>query len=48
MNQKHPEAKFWYESQEQKVYASGYFTNQIAPDVLMSKVEEISNCFLEG
>lgn len=44
-NMKHPGVQFRYDSQEGAAYASGFFTNDIAPYNLMSKVDEISDCF---
>lgn len=44
-NMKHPGVQFRYDGQEGAAYASGFFTNDIAPYDLMSKVEEIGDCF---
>ena len=45
LNTQHPGVKFYYDEQEHRVYASGYFSNTMAPDSLMEKVHEVSDCF---
>lgn len=45
LNTQHPGVKFYYDEQEHRVYASGYFSNTMAPDCLMEKVHEVSDCF---
>ena len=45
LNTQHPGVKFYYDEQEHRVYASGYFSNTMTPDCLMEKVHEVSDCF---
>lgn len=45
LNTQHPGVKFYYDEQEHRVYASGYFSNTMSPDSLMEKVHEVSDCF---
>lgn len=45
LNTQHPGVKFYYDEQEHRVYASGYFSNTMTPDSLMEKVHEVSDCF---
>ena len=45
LNTQHPGVKFYYDEQEHRVYASGYFSNTMAPERLMEKVHEVSDCF---
>lgn len=45
LNTQHPGVKFYYEEQEHRVYASGYFSNTMSPERLMEKVHEVSDCF---
>lgn len=44
-NQKYPGVQFRYDTNEQAVYASGYFTVEMSPEELMQKVDEIETCF---
>lgn len=45
LNTQHPGVKFYYDEQEHRVYASGYFSNTMSPERLMEKVHEVSDCF---
>lgn len=45
LNTQHPQVKFYYDEQDNRVYASGYFSNTMTPENLMEKVHEVSDCF---
>lgn len=45
LNTQHPQVKFYYDEQDNRVYASGYFSNTMTPGNLMEKVHEVSDCF---
>lgn len=45
LNNEHPEIKFYYDIQEERVYATGYFNNTWSPDKLMQLVHTVSDCF---
>ena len=45
LNTQHPQVKFYYDKQDNRVYASGYFSNTMTPENLMEKVHEVSDCF---
>lgn len=45
LNNEHPEIKFYYDIQEERVYATGYFNNTLSPDKLMQLVHTVSDCF---
>lgn len=44
-NEKFPGVQFRYDESEKKVYATGYFTNQLKAYELMKRVQEIADCF---
>lgn len=44
-NEKFPGVQFRYDEAERKVYAAGYFTNQLKAYELMKRVQEIADCF---
>lgn len=45
LNTQHPGVKFYYDEHDNRVYASGYFSNTMTPENLMNKVHEVSDCF---
>lgn len=45
LNTQHPQVKFYYDEQDNRVYASGYFSNTMTPENLMERVHEVSDCF---
>lgn len=45
LNTQHPQVKFYYDEQDNRVYASGYFSNTMTSENLMEKVHEVSDCF---
>ena len=45
LNTQYPGVKFFYDEQDNRVYASGYFSNTMTPENLMNKVHEVSDCF---
>lgn len=45
LNNEHPGIKFYYDAQEERVYATGYFSNTMSPDKLMQLVHTVSDCF---
>lgn len=44
-NEKFPGVQFRYDEAERRVYATGYFTNQLKAYELMKRVQEIADCF---
>lgn len=47
-NGKFPGVQFHYDEAERRVYATGYFTNQLKAHELMDRVQEIADCFRQG
>lgn len=45
LNTQHPGVKFYFDENDSRVYASGYFSNTMTPENLMEKVHEVSDCF---
>ena len=45
LNTQHPGVKFYFDENDSRVYASGYFSNTMIPENLMKKVHEVSDCF---
>lgn len=45
LNNAHPEIKFYYDTEDERVYATGYFSNTMSPDELMQLVHTVSDCF---
>lgn len=45
LNTQHPGVKFYFDENDNRVYASGYFSNTMTPENLMKNVHEVSDCF---